>query len=96
MLLSFTGTRNARVPQIYYGGKKLIIHKTNLFDSHRKPRDFPFPFSARLHAAFGSLSSPDRTRIRKVRAWSDQVLQPGSPRNLCRSSVCYETFVLVR
>ena len=24
------------------------------------------------------------------------MLQPGSPRNLCRSSVCYETFVVVR
>ena len=38
----------------------------------RKPRDLPFPLSARLHAAFGSLSSPDRTRSRAVRARSDQ------------------------
>ena len=26
---------------------------------------------------------------------SKTVLQPGSPRNLCRSSVCYETSVMV-
>ena len=42
----------------------------------RKPRDLPFPFSARLHAAFGSLSSPDRTRSRAVRARSDQGAHP--------------------
>ena len=38
----------------------------------RKPRDLPLPFSDRLHAAFGSLSSLDRARSRTVRARSDQ------------------------
>ena len=45
----------------------------------RKPRDFPFPFSVRLHAAFGSLSSPDRTRSRAVRARSDQGARRSDP-----------------
>ena len=45
----------------------------------RNPRDLPFPFSVRLHAAFCSLSSPDRTRSRAVRARSDQGARRSDP-----------------
>ena len=42
----------------------------------RKPGNLPFPFSVRLHAAFGSLSSPECIRNRAVCVQSNQGVTP--------------------
>ncbi|EYE97155.1 uncharacterized protein EURHEDRAFT_375751 [Aspergillus ruber CBS 135680] len=42
----------------------------------RKSRHLPFPFSVRLPAAFGSLSRPERTRSKVMRARSAQGTMP--------------------
>ena len=58
---------------VHYG-LILVMHLCMTF--LRKPRDLPFPFSAQLHAAFCSLSSPDHARSRARHVQSNQGAAP--------------------
>ena len=59
-------------PHREFRGCNSAYHFTHHFMSLRKSRDLPFPSSAQLSAAFGSLSSLEHIQSKVMCAWRTQ------------------------